>query len=268
MKNIFNKSLFTSISLIASTSLLAAPVVDGFKSTGEYSNSFKAGWYNGHNESGSQYQKAGNHTTNVYWENTASNFFLYIEAPIEAKNMIWGTGFNDAEALTYYQHWCSPNDGNAAALDGSNCDHHNKGFDTFKADKTDFKGMTGSEKVTFGSDDKKITGDLAGGASAGSFYGGIIEYKDSVDYVFGALGCDNINCDASDTPMAFEFKFGNTFDTTQINMLISNIKINELEFHLSPERGGATATTPEPSSITLLGLGLATFVFLRKKKFF
>lgn len=136
------KLLLIIIAVAVSLSLARgadAIMVDGFLGVNEYSNSFTAGWYSGHNTAGSQFQKADDHTTTVYWESTNTNFYLYMEAPLEAKNMIWGSGFTEDEALSYYQHWCSPNDGNPAALDGSNCGHHKDGFDKFKTQKGDFK---------------------------------------------------------------------------------------------------------------------------------
>ncbi len=243
------RSLLIVTLLTWSMPALAAPIVDGFRDVGEYSNSFAAGWYNGHNADGSQYQKSGDHTTTVYWESTASSFHMYVEAPLVAKNMIWGTGFTDEEALLYYQHWCSPDDGNPAALDGSNCDHHKDGLAKFQSDKTDFKSMTGSEKLLF----LGYTADLAGDASDELFAATLQEYQDSSDYVIANLGCDTTNCDASATPMAFEFRF-DALSQNSIDQLISQIQTNELEFHLSPERGGSPM--PEPSSTALFGLGL------------
>lgn len=272
MRNIINKSLFAAMSLIASTSAMvhAVPVVDGFMSTNEYANSFNADWYNGHNQSGSQYQQGDGNSTTVYWEDTGSNFYLYVEAPVEVKNMIWGNGFTNAEALDYYNHWCSPNDGNPAAPDGSNCDHHNNGFNTFMTSKTDYDDMTKSEKVIFGdpSDNAhKITADLTKNASSGNFYGAIEEYMDSADYVIANLGCDTTDCDAMTTPMAFEFKFENSFSQLQINALISDVQTNEIEFHLSPERGAEPVVeVPEPSSVALFGFALMALGLPRRKQ--
>jgi hypothetical protein len=249
MKFLACRSLLVATCLFVSMPALATPVVDGFLGGGEYANSFVTGWYNGHASAGSQFQQAGDHTTTVYWEDTGNSFYLYLEAPLAAKNLIWGAGFTDAEALSYYQHWCSPDDGNPAAPDGSNCGHHSDGFAKFQADKLDFDTMTKSEKVVFAG----FKADLAGDASADLFGADLREFQDSVDYALANLGCDTTDCDASNTPMAFEFKFA-FLDPSSINDLIEDIKKNELEIHLSPERGAAPV--PEPSSPALFGLGL------------
>jgi hypothetical protein len=250
--------------VLFSSTVRAVPSVDGFLSTGEYSNSFEAGWYNGHNTAGSQYPNGGQ-TATVFYENVQvggvdDGFYLYLAAPIEAKNMIWGTGFTDAEALSYYQHWCSPSSG-AAAADGSNCNHHDKGFATFKDDKTNYGGMTGSEKVEIGGFKADLTG--AAGANLNGF--SVLEYKDSVDYVIASLSCDTTNCDANDTPMAFEFRFGALTDAER-DGLIGYIQSNKLAFHLSPERGAAPIPEPETYAMLLAGLGLLGWHARRRKQ--
>ena len=287
MKSLICKLLLVATCLVVSTSAFAVPVVDGFLDGSEYSNSFTAGWYNGHKQNFSQFQQTfggpDEQTTTVYWESIGSstadgNFYLYIEAPLEAKNMIWGDGVTDEEALLYYQQWASPPEGETAALDGSNATHHDNGFEVFKT-KTDFNGMTGSEKVIFGQGPIKdkdgfqvfegtFTGvkfDLAAGpAEIKNGYLGLdlIDSKDSVDFVTaavldGGLGFDTTNSSASDTPMAFEFKFG-FLSSTVINTLISDIQTYGLEFHMSPERGGVVDNpVPEPTTVALLGIGLA-----------
>lgn len=271
MKNLICKLLLVATCLVVSTSAFAVPIVDGFLNGNEYSNSFTAGWHNAHKQEYSQFKKADDHTTTVYWESTGSstadgNFFLYLEAPLEAKNMIWGDGFTDAEAQLYYRQFQT---------------HHGETFAQFKSDKTNFGAMTGSEKVIFGQgplkidkngyevfDNKGFTGvnyNLAGDVTIGNGYLGLnlLSYKDSVDYVIDILGYDDTNSAATDIPMAFEFKFEFLEDNGLA--LRNDIMTNGLEFHLSPERGAIAvpateadaAPVPEPATIALLGIGLA-----------
>jgi hypothetical protein len=101
----------TAISLIRSTAAVlisvstllfcasanAAPVVDGFASLGEYSNALNVTWYNDHNTGGTQFPEGGSQTTAVYydWQSSSNQLYLYLEAPISAKNMIWGSGWTE-----------------------------------------------------------------------------------------------------------------------------------------------------------------------------
>ncbi len=261
MKSLIYKLLFVAMCLVVSTPAFAFPTVDGNIQVGEYANSFQAGWYNGHHQDNSQYLKTGSHMTTVYWEDHGGYLYLGLSAPLKVKNMIWGTGVTNQEAVLYYQHYSG---------------HHSETLAQWIASKSDYEGMTKSEKVLFGSGDFKIkdggqvydklTGvkyDLAGNATVEKDYLGLIlrDSKDSEDYVTeavvnGGLGQDTTNSNANTTPMAFEFKF-DSLSSTDRGYLFSDIQTNEIEFHLSPERGGiAASAVPEP------GLGLLLVISL------
>ena len=93
------------------TSVLAI-TVDGFLGLNEYNNSFTSGWYNGHGKD-SKFPEGGQ-TTTGYWESSGGNFYLYLAAPLEAKNMIWGNGFTADEAALY-----GTSDGSFSKMTGS-----------------------------------------------------------------------------------------------------------------------------------------------------
>jgi len=261
----------------------AAFVQDGILTTpDEYANSFETEWYNDHWTLA--FPQGGGQTTTVQWENTGSDFRLYLQAPLSVKNMIWGNYFdlvnnpaNEAEALLYYQAWCSPNDGNTAALNGSNCDHHADGFDAANAsdpthpEKTfiekilsdDFKTMVDSEKVAIDGTDFKLI-DTKDPATLN----GALVYS-SLTYIFdnngtGELfeGCDEKGCDALNTPMSFEMVFSDANEGEAFKDWLANPD-NDLLFHMSPERGGEV---PVPASVWLFGSGLLGLVGIARRK--
>jgi hypothetical protein len=120
--------------------------------------------------------------------------------------------------------------------------------------------MTGSEKVKFAG----IEADLAGIIKIDGGYD-ILEYMDSVDYVTTNLGCDTTDCDASTTPMSFEFLFGNFATSGDVDNFLAAIAQNGIVFHLSPERGGPESNSnpvndsevSEPATFVILAMGLA-----------
>jgi hypothetical protein len=264
----------------------AAFVHDGILTTpGEYANSFETEWYNDHWTLA--FPVAGGQATTVRWEKTPSEFRLYVQAPLSAKNMVWGNYFdlsvNVAEALQYYQAWCSPNDGNLAALNGSNCAHHKDGFDAANAAgdpnetflekilSDDFKTMVDSELVEINGEKFKLiaTKDPATINDA-------LVYS-SLTYIFDKNGtgerfegCDEDGCGAWTTPMSFEMVFSDPSKGEALKDWLENPD-NDLIFHLSPERGGAAipvppAAIPVPAAVWLFGSGLLGLVGIARRK--
>ena len=180
------KNAFESIPRIAAAALLALFFMSGPASatvitldgvldgSDEYSNSEQVNWFNGHETDNSIYGNQDNPlgTTTIHWgfselaNDTSDNplgteyFFLYVDVPLYAKNMIWedrdwrenpivnknsSTGLTEADVGSYRVHHET---------------HHNPGDM-----KLDFKGATDSEKMEFFDADgnKVFEADLGGG---------------------------------------------------------------------------------------------------------
>ncbi len=222
--------------------------LDGTYSSGDgYTTAETVTWFNGHKTDDSIYGDFDNqsYTTTIRYgvSELAGGtpgekfFFLFVEAPLYAKNMIWGNGLTEADLAPYRIHYGT---------------HHNP--DDLKLD---FGGATGSEKIIFldAGGSGKFTADLAKGVDS-KF--GLIDSKDSVDYLLDSGISTEDSSLARDTTMSFEFQFA--VDPTN-NALIVDYARNGLEMHLSPERG----LVPEPSSSVLIGLSSMLFLFRRKR---
>lgn len=171
-------------------------------------------------------------------------FFVHVEVPIYAKNMIWENKGADPLNL----------------LTGADWDPYGKILD--------YSGATGSEKLIFvnSSGADQVVVDLGGnqpGRNGGkTTYGssglGLIAFRDSVDYLIGSGISTNQLSTARDTTMSFEMQFA--LDPVRNQQLVSLAR-NGLNFHLSPERG----LIPEPSTVLLAVLAGSMAVMRRRR---
>jgi hypothetical protein len=248
--------LATSLFALAHSSAGAAVfTLDGiFDGAPPYSTSEVVSWYNGHRPApdsiyGDENNQLGR-TTIHYGVGTlagggADYFFLYVEAPLDAKNMIW-------QKLDWKNNYPLPNtdplvgltEADVASYRVHHETHHNPGDM-----KLDFKGATGSEVAIYNdaTGDKVFEADLAGDAT-NAF--GLVGYMDSVDYLLDNGICTEDLCLARDTPMSLEFQFA--LNSDQNNALLGHIR-NGIEFHLSPERG---LSVPVPATLPLMATAL------------
>ena len=251
--------VFTAVWCSAATGSVIS--LDGVSDGSAYGNTATTSWFNGHKSEFSKYgefnsqlgvttvhygvgQLAGDSSGNDY-------FFLYLEAPIGAKNMIW-------QDLDWKENYPLSNTDPTAGLTEDDVasyrihhETHHKPGDM----KLDYKGATGSEEVNVldAGGGEVFTADLGGDADS-SF--GLVGYKDSVDYLLdNALATTDLSLNR-DTPMSFEFQFE---VSSQNQQLVDYIVNNGLDFHLSPERGLLTGNNvPEPTAMMIWGvLGMA-----------
>jgi len=264
-ENSMNHKITAAVVLLAFSGISRADIsLNGVLGGGDsYANSETVTWFNGHQTANSIYGDFDNQfaTTRIrYGASTLAGdssgtqyFFLHIETPLYAKNMIWqdmdwrnnfpianmdpDVGLTEDDVASYRIHHET---------------HHNPGDM-----QLNFNGATGSEKMVFlnSNGNRVFQADLAGNTD-NSF--GLIDVKDSVDYLFD----NNISTEAlslaRNTTMSFEFQFA--LDSAMNDQILDYIR-NGIEFHLSPERG---LPVPAPMSGALLGLGgLAT---LRRRR--
>lgn len=240
--------------LAATSSAAQADIsLDGILGGGDtYANSQVVTWYNGHQTANSIYGDFDNQfatTTIRYGTDQLSGdgsgteyFFLFVEVPLYAKNMIWDSAVGPDN---YPVSNTDPNLGltedDVAPYRAHHETHHGAG-DL----RLDFNGATGSEKLVFLDSDgnNQFEADLDGNAD-GLF--GLIGFKDSVDYLFDNNLATNELSLARTTTMSFEFQF--ELNGAANSELLGYIT-NGIEFHLSPEG----QSIPGPASLALLGL--------------
>ena len=243
-------SKFTGLAILAvmavGTANAAAVTVDGVKDGNDsYTDSFTANWINGHKTADSIYNDWSDQTT-VWWTTDADNMYLYLEAPLYAKAMVYGDGCDVACTAEYFDHWDT---------------HHNETPD--KPFRMDYKTATGSEKIVY---DVIFGGGTYEGKLQGKSKGpGINDYASSLEWLLGNATCDMTDCAASTVEMSFEF----ALDLGVVNVanVIASIEqpAEGLVFHLSPERRALFAPIPVPAAAWLFGSALGLLGWMRRK---
>ena len=263
------KGTFGTVPRIAATALLtllfisesasATIILDGvYDSSETYSHSKEINWFNGHKGEESIYGDQAK-TTIRYGEDNGFSY-LYVEAPLYAKNMIWQdvnwkhnpyptntdptAGLTEADIASYRTHH----------------ETHHKPGDM----KLDFGGATGSEKMElFDSNGNVIfKANLAGDAD-NKF--GLVDdgFMDSVDYLFdNDLATETLSLNRN-TKMSFEFKFAGPQYSDLVDYIEDSNGGVSVAFHLSPERG---LDVPEPATMTILALGGIAILKRRRRR--
>lgn len=261
--NIKKNTLIVSALLASlSTSYGVGFVLDGYLTTMDsYTHKTAVYFYNGHEPEA--YGTAANPTyqTYVHWGvgkiGGAGDdyFFMYVETPIEVKNMVWGSEVTPGDIAEYDVHFSN---------------HHPKDPNKPNEDPTmDYGQATGSEFMAFydktGSQAFKSELKQLGGLSSIGY--GMKEGRTSVDYLLfnGAIkdGANSTSTSLGRTVgMAFEYQF--TKDDTVNNDLLDVVRDGGIiEYHLSPERGLVPTQVPEPST-SLLGI-IGLMMILRRR---
>lgn len=240
-------ALCVAASMYAGTiSSYGAIALDGIFTLGDsYSNSEVISFYN--SEPGSIYGSQNNQlgSTTIYYETTTllgdnsgtNYFFVFVEAPLQAKNMIWSsTGLPQEDRDSY---GIPPN--------------ANINLDYTRATNSeelilDNGLMFSIQDVGMGDDDNPM-------------------WTTSLQWLLSQNLIDINNPDLSDsssisdiarnTTMSFEFKF----DSEEEGMdFVNNMVEHGVEFHLSPERN---FVVPEPNTVALGAVGL--LMILRRR---
>ena len=256
--------------LLMPGSATASPItLDGmFDGPDSYEYSVTVKWFNGHKSApDSIYGDINNQlgtTTIHYGENELAGtnyFFLYVEVPLYAKNMIW-------QNIDWKNDYPVSNTNPTLGLTEEDVESYRVQHETHHPEgdmKLDFGGATGSEKLVLNnSSGKQFEASLAGDVKNDDTADpndqfGFIAFKDSVDYLFdNSLATEALSL-ARNTKMSFEFQF--VLDSAKNEALITLFD-NGIEFHLSPERG---SPVPIPGAVYLLGSGLIGLAGIRRK---
>lgn len=270
----------TSVFMACSGAAMAATVtLDGIMDSNDtYDTTTSVLWFNDHE--GTQFSSGASplQTTTVkYGTGTLAGgvdeyFFLFIEAPLAAKNLVWGTGASDAEIALYNQQYST---------------HHSPlSNDPGSKDYFDYEKATGSEKLVFNGitadpngKEKKVkkakkgTQDPAKSTSTNyvdTILGavGLVDAESSVFYVLDNGICDTDGCAETDRTLSYEFQF----EVAQAADWIAffNDPNSEVNTHLSPERGGSLIppppTVPLPATLPLLAAGMFGLTALGRRR--
>jgi len=257
MNNIQRSPLILSaLALLTSISVSNGQTfnLDGYMTDPDsYTNKAAIGFFNGHEPEAYGSENNPTYETFLHWGqgklsgaavNSPDYFFVYVETPIEVKNMIWGDAVTAADLAEYTVQWSNHHGGSLSSLD--------------------YGQATGSEHVKFidSSGNEKLKTDLQPGSASGGF--GLLDVKTSVDYLFDNGFADGNSSDNRDIGMAFEYQFA--LDTAKNNEFLDVLRDGGvIEYHLSPERGLVPTQVPEPSSTLLLGLSSIACLLRRKR---
>jgi hypothetical protein len=264
-------NLRTLFWLYVMTGCLMAPIAqgqsfsfDGYKTSDDsYDNQRAVYFFNGHKNDESTYgtQSDPIYQTYIHWgtgtdanDNTNTQyFFLYVETPIEVKNMLWGSAFTQADTNEY---------GKSLDYGGATGSEHIK---FMNASSTDDGGDGKKDKKSKDEDGNVIIYTGLGKSDKNVTTTGQLNVKSSLDYLLanGATEADSNagSVNSREIGMAFEYKF--ELNATANEELLDSIVL--IEYHLSPERGLIPTQVPEPTAPILVGISAVIGILRRKR---